>query len=166
MKNIFRLFVFIAPFAIAFLLTGCDAKCWPLCSSSSSGVSSSTTASTTSSTTDPCSDSSATITELQLGGPNGSESFEILFAENSDNMMPIRWTKSGEGAVCIELYKSGEFYYRVADHTDGYKQTSTGMNWKIPDSIAIGSEYQIKLVAPNDSTVSDISEAYFTIGSS
>ena len=148
---------------LSLLLSGCDPKCWPLCSSSSSGASSSTTTSTTTSTTDTsstedsCSDSTATITALSIWNPRGGESFE------GSGPISIRWTKDGAGAVCVDLYKSGVFHYRIADKNDGYKQTATGMNWKPHSSLPDSTEYQIKLISPNDSTVNAISDYYFTI---
>ena len=67
------------------------------------------------------------------------------------------------GSVCVDLYKSGVFHYRIADENDESKQNATGMEWTPHDTLPESSEYQIKLISPNDSTVNDISDYYFSI---
>jgi len=157
-------------------ITGCDPKCWPLCSSSSSGVatddsstsstttSSSTSSSTSSTTDDAClgtgGSTDSAITKIVLTGPNGGESYEVIGVASP---ISIRWDKTGTGTVCVDLYRSGEFYYRIAEDDDGYKQTATGMDWQPHKKLAESTKYQIKLSAPNDSTINDLSSNYFSI---
>ena len=71
--------------------------------------------------------------------------------------------KTGAGSVGVDLYKSDVFHYRIADETDKYKQNATGMEWTPHDTLPDSSEYQIKLISPNDSIVNDISDYYFSI---
>ena len=178
---------FVALTILVIVLSGCDPKCWPICSSSSSGVADSsttttdtttdTTADTTTDTTTTtttttvitpsgrlCNDKNATITTLKLSGPNGGESFEAIdITGASRNPISIRWSKTGTGSVCVDLYKSDVFHYRIAGDNDSYKQKLTGMDWSPHASLEESSKYQIKLISPNDSTVTDMSSTYFTI---
>jgi hypothetical protein len=94
-----------------------------------------------------------------LTKPNGGETYEQIGGGN----VPIRWSKTGTGAVIVELYRSGIFYYRIADENDGYKQSANGMDWSPQMNIQANTEYKIKLSAPNDCTVTDTSDSYFTL---
>jgi len=175
MINLVKRSRFIVLLVLALPLAGCDPKCWPLCSSSTSGITDDATTTTTASTTDTttttttttttaasCTSSTtstASITAITLTKPNGGESYEQIGGGN----VPIRWAKSGTGAVIVELYRSGIFYYRIADENDGYKQYANGMDWSPQMNIQANTEYKIKLSAPNDCTVTDTSDSYFTM---
>ena len=73
-----------------------------------------------------------------------------------------RWTKTGQDQYASIFIKSGVFRYRIADENDEPKQNVTGMEWTPHDTLPDSSEYQIKLISPNDSTVSDTSDYYFS----
>jgi hypothetical protein len=111
-----------------------------------------------------CDDTTATFSTFRLTGPNGGETFEVIDTTGATrNPISIRWSITGTGSVCVDLYKSGVFHYRIAGDNDHYKQTASGMNWAPHPSLEESSEYQIKLMAPNDSTITDMSDDYFSI---
>ena len=74
-----------------------------------------------------------------------------------------RWTITGQDRYAWIFNKSGVFHYRIADENDESKQNVTGMEWTPHDTLPDSSEYQIKLISPNDSTVNDISDYDFSI---
>jgi hypothetical protein len=85
-------------------------------------------------------------------------------AHQSEDAVPRQHPleKNWAGSVCVDLYKSGVFHYRIADENDESKQNATGVEWTPHDTLPDSSEYQIKLISPNDSTVNDISDYYFS----
>ena len=91
--------------------------------------------------------------QIILTTPNGGESWPAATSQ------AITWTDNISEYVSIELYKGGSFYYTVADSTpsDAY------YTWYIPDTTQDGNDYRIKITSVINSSISDISDADFTI---
>ena len=156
------------------MIAGCSDNwtCWPFCSSdTSSGVvstSDTTSSDTTSSTSITCHDGStptSSITSLRVDKPNGGESYPYLdgVGYGGSETIEIEWISSGTGGIIIELYKAGALKYQIQGPCEEYKQTTGNIKWRPHNSLPEGSDYQIKITAPNDSTVNDLSDSYFSI---
>ena len=108
----------------------------------------------------------SSLTSVIVIKPNGGEVFRYLNSTaggTSLGRIRIRWGTGGSGTVIIDLYKSGKFHYRIHDNNDGYKQENEEYSWKPHPGLPSGTDYQIKVSAPNDSSVYDMSNSYFTI---
>ena len=158
--------IFVAGvFLVTIGISGCSDKltCWPFCSSStSSGVDGDSTADTTTDTTTD----TTSITSVTVTTPNGNETFNYLNPVAGGptlNTIKIRWATGGSGTAIIDLYKSGKFHYRINSENDGYKQINEQFNWKPYIGLESGTDYQIRVSAPNDSSIYDMSNSYFTI---
>ena len=106
------------------------------------------------------------ITSVTVASPNGGEIFHYLNPTAGSpalGSIKINWTTGGSGAVIIDLYKSGIFHYRINDKNDGYKQINEKFTWKPYIGLESGTDYQIRVSAPNDSSIYDMSNSYFTI---
>ena len=165
------------------MIAGCSDSliCWPLCSSkTSSGVATTTDTDTTtttdtdtdtdttSSTSTTCNDGStptSSITSLTVIKPNGGESYPYLdgVGYKGSNTIEIEWTASGSGGIVIELYKSGVLKYQIQGQCEEYNQTTGNIKWTPHNALPAGSDYQINLTAPNDSTINDLSDSNFSI---
>ena len=133
-----------------------DVVCWPFCDShSSSGVDDEDTG-------DEDTEDESTITNINLIGPNGGETFELI---GSSQPLQIRWTVEGsfpiEGSIpiLVDLYKSGSYYLRIEQNPN----TSTGTRWTPPKALPPGSDYQIKIFSALNHSVYDLSESEFTL---
>ena len=86
---------------------------------------------------------------------------------NLKGKIEIKWRQDKLGGTYIDLYKAGAFYYRIQGPCDEYKQiTNNGYTktiWDPHNSLPVGTDYQIKIHAPNDATISSISDGYFSI---
>ena len=158
-------------FLVTIGISGCSDKltCWPFCSSStSSGVDNDTPTDTT---TDPVEvltldNDASSLTSVIVTRPNGGEVYRYLNPTAGGTALGrirIRWGTGGSGTVIIDLYKSGKFHYRIHDNNDGYKQENEEYSWKPHPGLPSGTDYQIKVSAPNDSSIYDMSNSYFTI---
>ena len=133
-----------------------DVVCWPFCDSdSSSGVDDEDTG-------DEDTEDESTITNINLIGPNGGETFELI---GSSQPLQIRWMLEGsfpiEGSipVLVDLYKSGSYYLRIEQNPN----TSTGTRWTPPKALPPGSGYQVKIFSALNHGVYDLSESEFTL---
>ncbi len=88
--------------------------------------------------------------------PNGGEEYNW-----SDNLI-IKWNDTVAEDVKIELFKNGSFDQTIISSTP-----SNGNNgyfeWDIPDDIAGGSDYKVKITSLTTGSVYDFSDADFTI---
>jgi surfactin synthase thioesterase subunit len=85
--------------------------------------------------------------------PNGGELWQAGSSKD------IEWTDNLTGNVKIELYKGGVFDTEITPSA-----TSNGeYTWAIPITTTEGIDYRIKITSVDDSTVTDMSEADFTI---
>ena len=79
------------------------------------------------------------------------------------NTIEIEWISSGSGGIIIELYKAGALKYQIQGQCEEYKQTIGKIQWRPHNALPAGSDYQIKITAPNDSTINDLSDSNFSI---
>jgi len=87
--------------------------------------------------------------------PNGGE-FWPAGAERT-----ITWTSGGEGDVAIELYKGGAFDSTIA----AASENDGAFTWLIPEGIAGGSDYRVKITSTADGDIHDSSDGDFSISS-
>ena len=86
--------------------------------------------------------------------PNGGESW------STGKKYAIKWAKGNAGKfVKIQLLKSGKHHKWITKKTrnDGKHP------WKVPDSVTTGSAYTVKITSRTKKTVTDTSNANFTI---
>jgi hypothetical protein len=91
---------------------------------------------------------------LKIISPNGGQKLQI------GKKYTIKWSKGNAGSyVKIELLKSGKGYKAIHKKTknDGRHR------WKIPASVAVGSQYKIKITSISKKNISDTSDTNFTI---
>lgn len=92
---------------------------------------------------------------LKVTSPNGGESWQ----QGTD--YSIQWTSNGNvgSNVKIELYKGGNFVSTIENSTsnDGLR------HWVVPDTLATGSDYKIKIISTSNSYFYDYSNKYFSI---
>ncbi len=101
------------------------------------------------------SDNNFTIIEnyITLTEPNGGDTAK------AGTSQAIRWIDNINEQVRIELFKSGSYYYTIADSTP----SDTYYTWYIPDTLQNGSDYKIKISSVDFSNINDISDSNFTI---
>ena len=86
--------------------------------------------------------------------PNGGE---ILY---SDSQVIIRWEAIDvKGKLVISLYKKGIMYSTVSKEAEN---TGTFL-WNIPDDIAEGDDYRIRIRSLLDLYINDFSDRNFSI---
>lgn len=91
---------------------------------------------------------------LTVSDPNGGE---LLCAGGNKT---ITWTQFGVSAIKIDLVKD-----RTVSPIVASTQASTGSySWSIPAGIEAGSDYKIRITDISDNTITDESNATFTIG--
>ncbi|MBN2042865.1 MAG: hypothetical protein JW754_03585 [Candidatus Aenigmarchaeota archaeon] len=91
---------------------------------------------------------------ITVTSPNGGETY------NKGETRTITWSSSGiTGNVKIDLLKGGsnEMTLVTSTSNDG------SYSWTVPGSLADGSDYSIKITSLSYTTVSDVSNNYFTI---
>jgi len=92
-------------------------------------------------------------TFMTVTAPNGGETW------SAGTTNTITWTSDITGNVRISLYKNG---VHRAVITPGTPNSGT-FNWLVPAFIASGSDYTVKISSCANSSVSDVSDANFTI---
>ena len=91
---------------------------------------------------------------LKITSPNGGQKLKI------GKKYTIKWSKGNGGSyVKIELLKSGKGYKAIHKKT----KNDGRYRWKIPASVAAGSQYKIKITSISKKNVSDASDTNFTI---
>jgi hypothetical protein len=90
---------------------------------------------------------------VQVVSPNGGENWQ------AGSSQIITWTDNIHSNVTIELYKGGTFHSIISASTgsDGSE------NWNIPFTLESGTDYNVKITSVDDSTITDMSDADFTI---
>lgn len=91
---------------------------------------------------------------LTVTDPNGGE---LLCAGGNKT---ITWTQFGITAIKIDLVKG----MTVTPIVASTQAASGSFSWSIPSGIEAGSDYKIRLTDLSDNTISDESNANFTIG--
>jgi hypothetical protein len=88
--------------------------------------------------------------------PNGGETL------TRGTVVPITWSYSGNpgGNVKIELYNGPTLSSTITSSTS---LSAGSYNWSIPSTQTFGSNYTIKITSTTNGTISDTSDAPFTI---
>lgn len=96
---------------------------------------------------------------ITVSAPNGGESW------GAGTTKTIQWNYTGTPGttVKIELYNNGALDSTVTSSASIGTGGSGSYNWNIPQNLAPGSLYQIKVTSNQNSTYSDISDGYFSI---
>ena len=85
--------------------------------------------------------------------PDGGEQWE----QNSTHT--VTWEDNLDEKVKIDLYKGGVLNLAITDSTE----SDSSYDWDIPVDQAVGDDYSIKITSVDDSTITDESNAYFSI---
>lgn len=98
----------------------------------------------------------STNSTITVAYPNGGETWQ------AGNPQTINWTYSGNLGqyVKIELYKGAALNRTVVSSTP---VVNGSFSWTIPPDVAFGTDYLIKITSTSASSVSDMSNGYFTI---
>ena len=76
----------------------------------------------------------------------------------------ITWNYSGDpGYLRIELLKAGTVVATLNSYVSKGSNGVGSYNWTIPSTQAVGADYSIKITSTSNSSVTDTSDAYFTI---
>lgn len=120
--------------------------------------------STSNSTYTDTSDGTFTITappppSITVTSPNGGESW------TAGTTYQIKWTYTGNPGtyVKIELLKGGSVNRTITSYASKGSNGSGSYNWKIPSTQAPGTDYKIRVTSTSNSSVTDTSNADFTI---
>ncbi len=90
--------------------------------------------------------------EITVTSPNGGETRQV------GEELNITWEDNVSGNVKLDLYQGDELVAPIVEATE----TDQSYSWTIPDSIAAGNNYQVKVTSA-DGTVSDLSDGNFSI---
>ncbi|MFB3056523.1 MAG: Ser-Thr-rich GPI-anchored membrane family protein, partial [Ignavibacteriaceae bacterium] len=85
--------------------------------------------------------------------PNGGENWQV------GSTRAITWVDNINEWVSIEIYKGGSYYYTVIDSTP----SDAHYSWDIPDTLQPGSDYRIKIISVDYSSIFDFSDGDFTV---
>ncbi|MEJ2196267.1 MAG: Ser-Thr-rich GPI-anchored membrane family protein [Ignavibacteriaceae bacterium] len=101
------------------------------------------------------SDSEFTIVgeQITVTTPNGGESWQ------AGTTQIISWSDNIAENVSIELYKGGTLHSTISSSTS----SDGSMDWSIPEAMESGSDYRIKITNVNEPSITDTSDAEFTI---
>ena len=96
---------------------------------------------------------------ISVGSPNGGETWQ------AGTPASITWTYTGNPGsnVKIELYKGISLNRTITSSTP---IVSGSYLWQIPSDVAYGTDYLIKITSTASSSVSDVSNGYFTVNAS
>lgn len=92
---------------------------------------------------------------MQVTTPNGGE--QALY----EQVLTVRWTLSGAtgGSVWLRLFRNGAY---VSDLSGGTPNDGV-FEWTVPTTLAGGAGYSIRAIWLSDTSVSDESDASFSI---
>lgn len=117
------------------------------------------------STIQDVSDSAFSITgpntaTLTVTTPNGGESWAL------NTRQTVRWTytENPGSTVKIELFKNGIFRQTIAAAASIGNNGSGSFDWDISSAESPGSDYTIKITSTSFSTISDVSNSAFSLG--
>ena len=88
-----------------------------------------------------------------LSVPDGGE----LWEQNSTHT--VTWDDNLDEKVKMDLYKGGALNLTITDSTE----SDGSYDWDIPLDQEVGDDYSIKITSVDDATVTDESNAYFSI---
>ena len=93
---------------------------------------------------------------IAITEPNGNETWVTGDTET------IRWASIDvPGNVVIDLYKGNSFLERIVTDT----KNDGAYNWDIPDYLASGTNYKVRIYWISNSAIDDFSDNYFTLES-
>jgi C1A family cysteine protease/sugar lactone lactonase YvrE len=104
---------------------------------------------------------STTSDAVTLSSPNGGETLTML--EGFQRTIQWRYTGSPGPWLKVELLKGGKRVRTIAASAPVGTNGGGSLSWFVPDTLASGSDYRIRIVSLSDTTVSDSSDADFTI---
>ncbi len=116
--------------------------------------------STTNSTLTDISNNNFTITgpTITVVAPDGGENWQ------AGTTTAITWTYTGNpGNVKIELFKGGLLNRTISASASVGAGGNGSFNWAIPSNQTTGPDFQIKVTSTSNGTVTDMSNANFTI---
>jgi len=91
--------------------------------------------------------------QITVTTPNGGESWQ------AGTTQIISWSDNIAENVSIELYKGGTLHSTISSSTS----SDGSMDWSIPEAMESGSDYRIKITNINEPSITDTSDAEFTI---
>ncbi|MCH7974189.1 MAG: hypothetical protein IH949_09935, partial [Bacteroidetes bacterium] len=90
---------------------------------------------------------------IAVTSPDGGESW------STGNTREITWTDDILGNVRIELYKNELFDSEIIASTE----SDGSYNWNVPDGLASGSDYKVRISSVDQPVLMDLSDNNFTI---
>ena len=90
---------------------------------------------------------------VTVKSPNGGDTLKL------GKSYTITWDDNFSENVKLELYKGGSFDSIITNST----ASDGSYGWTLPTSMAIGSDYKVKITSVSDAGVSDFSDSNFTI---
>lgn len=101
----------------------------------------------------------STDSTITVGTPNGSESWQ------AGTPQTITWSYTGNpgSSVKIDLYKGTSLNRTITSGTSAGSGGSGSYNWPIPSDVSAGTDYRVSVTSTSYSSVSDMSNGYFTI---
>jgi C1A family cysteine protease len=101
----------------------------------------------------------STDSTIAVGTPNGSESWQAGTAKT------ITWNYTGNPGsfVKIDLYKGTSLNRTITSSTSAGIGGIGSYTWPIPADVAAGTDYKVNVTSTSYSSVSDMSDNYFTI---
>lgn len=96
---------------------------------------------------------------IAAGAPNGGENWQ------AGTTQTITWSYAGNpgSSVKIDLYKGTSLNRTITSGTSVGSNGSGSYSWPIPADVAAGGDYMVKVTSTSYSSVSDMSDGYFTI---
>jgi len=101
----------------------------------------------------------STDSTIAVSTPNGSESWQ------AGTTQTITWNYTGNPGsfVKIDLYKGTSLNRTITSSTSAGIGGSGSYNWPIPADVIAGTDYRVNVTSTSYSSVSDMSDGYFTI---
>jgi C1A family cysteine protease len=101
----------------------------------------------------------STDSTIAVSTPNGSESWQ------AGTPQTITWSYTGNpgSSVKIDLYKGTSLNRTITSGTSAGSGGSGSYNWPIPADVIDGTDYRVNVTSTSYSSVSDMSNGYFTI---
>jgi hypothetical protein len=96
---------------------------------------------------------------ITVTAPNGGESWTRGATQT------VTWTFTGNpgSLVEIDLLKQGRFYTTISSSTSVGSAGTGSFNWTIPLGLPAGSDYSVQVFSTSDATITDTSNANFTV---
>jgi hypothetical protein len=101
----------------------------------------------------------STDSTIAVSTPNGSESWQ------AGTTQTITWNYTGNPGsfVKIDLYKGTSLNRTITSSTSAGIGGSGSYSWPIPADVIAGTDYKVNVTSTSYSSVSDMSDGYFTI---